>query len=134
MLCPIGHHDDQISGISLDGMLSPVQRATLEHGGVWVTTGVSHTSDDAIARCTELSPARSGCRISGVDRVIGGTRRLSRFAPQLELPSRRCSTHDHSRLVAHGVTSRRGYRWCMASMVRLVQKGCPGDGQPKSAS
>jgi hypothetical protein len=60
---PIGHHDDQLIGIDLDGMLSPVQWATLEHGGICVTTGVSHTSDDAIARRTELSPTRTGCRI-----------------------------------------------------------------------
>jgi hypothetical protein len=52
VLRTIGHHYDQLSGIDLDGMLSPIQRATLEHRGIYFAIGGSHTSDDAIARRT----------------------------------------------------------------------------------
>ena len=52
VLRTIGHHDDQLSGIDLDGMLSPIQRATLEHRGIYFATGGSRESDDAIARRT----------------------------------------------------------------------------------
>jgi hypothetical protein len=60
VLRPIGHHDDQLIGIDLDGMLSPIQWATVEYGGTCIITGVSHMSDDAIARRTGLSPTRTG--------------------------------------------------------------------------
>jgi hypothetical protein len=42
VLRPVGHHDDQLIGVSLDGMLSPVQWATLENGSIYVTAGMSH--------------------------------------------------------------------------------------------
>jgi hypothetical protein len=56
VLGPIGHHDDQLIDIDLDGVLSPVQRATLEHGDTFATIGVSHMSDDAIAFAPSCRP------------------------------------------------------------------------------
>jgi hypothetical protein len=73
VLRPIGHHDDQLVGLDLDRMLSPIQWAALEHASICITTGASHMSDDAIARRVEFSPTRTNCRIPG------GVLRRARF-------------------------------------------------------
>jgi hypothetical protein len=52
VLRTIGHHDDQLSGIDLNGMFSSIQWAGLEHSGTYIVTAGIHTSDDAIVRHT----------------------------------------------------------------------------------
>lgn len=57
--CPISHHDDELGGLGLDGMLFPVERAAVENGGFGeVVSGVRHGSDDAIHRLPRPSRVR----------------------------------------------------------------------------
>ena len=58
VLRTIGHHDDQLGGVDLNGMFPAVQRATLEYSGSHIATGGVHASDDAIS--CHPGPAISG--------------------------------------------------------------------------